>query len=61
MGASAPDVPPPPPPPAKRPERAPSTTAENIVLGGQDNATGDRSPRSRGRRSLTRPTTGVSV
>lgn len=61
MSSSAPDVPPPPPPPARRPERAPATTAEDIVLGTDEN-TGDTSnPRRRGRRTLTRPSTGVSV
>lgn len=61
MSTRTPTVPTPPPPPARRPERQPAPAAEDIVLGGQDELDNATTPRSRGRRTLTRPTTGVSV
>lgn len=57
---STPKVPDPLPPPAKRPERAKSTVAEDIVLGGEDTAEGAET-KKKGKRSLSKPTASAST
>lgn len=58
--ASKPKVPDPLPPPAKRPERKASLEADNIVLGGADELDSSAS-RQKGKRSLSRPSSGVNI
>ena len=59
--ASKPKIPAPPPPPAKRPERQESAAPEDIVLGGEDELDTDPLIKKKGKRSLSRPTSGVNV
>ena len=58
--ASKPKIPPPPPPPAERPIRKEAAKPEDIVLGGEDELLPE-SKRVRGKRALTRPTSGLSL
>lgn len=57
--ATKPKIPAPLPPPAARPERNEAASPEDIVLGGEDELMS--AARKAGKRSLTRPTSGVKV
>jgi hypothetical protein len=56
--ASKPKIPPPAPPPAARVERDEAASPEDIVLGGMDEID-QSSMRKKGKRALTRPSSGV--
>jgi hypothetical protein len=59
--ASKPKIPDPLPPPAKRPERQEAVEAEDIVLGGEDELDKIDNPRKKGKRSLSRPSSGINA
>jgi len=58
--ASKPKIPPPAPPPAARAERKEAAAPEDIVLGGVDEIDADPL-RKKGKRALTKPSSGVMV
>lgn len=58
--ASKPKIPPPAPAPAARAERKEAASPEDIVLGGVDELNADPL-RKKGKRALTKPSSGVMV